>query len=135
MIVPKWDVLLLQEGFCRLEGVNTGVHVLFTPPSRFGALKCPAIIVHSRWSDDVTAAGGGSRWVAVAFKSEIMWISAHLPHSGRGQIEFEATMEEISSFMAAHVGRKFIIGADANAKLWGTTDHYHVGAQVPRTVM
>jgi hypothetical protein len=135
MLVPGWDVLLLQEGFCRLEGINTGAHVLYTPPSRFGALKCPAIIVHRRWLDDVRAAGGGARWVAIAFRSEIMMISAHLPHSGRGLLELELAIEEISSFMAKHAGFKFFIGTDANAKLWGATDHYHVGAQVPRAVM
>ena len=135
MLVPKWDFLLLQEGFCRLEGINTGAHVLFTPPCRCGALKCPAIIVHRRWTDDAKAAGGGARWVAIAFKSGIMLISVHLPHSGRGQLEFELAIEEISSFMAKHVGYKFLIGTDANAKLWGAIDHHHVGAQVPYAAM
>ncbi len=46
--------------------------------------------------------------------------------------EFEATMEEIHMFLTAYEKRTVIIGVDANAKLNGTVDHQHVGAQIPR---
>jgi hypothetical protein len=133
-LTPDWDFLLLQECFSRLEGVCTGQHVLLTPPCRSGALKVPCIIINERWAQHVKLAGGGARWVACTF-GDVMLVTAHLPHSGRGQLEYELTMEELGAFLEVNARFRFMVGVDANAKLWGTTDFCHVGEQVLRAAM
>ena len=64
-VLVQWDVLLLQECFKNLEGVNVGVHELCTPKELSGGLRCPAIVFHERWKGQARASGGTCRWVAV----------------------------------------------------------------------
>ena len=134
-ICPKWDFLLLQETFARLEGISTGNHVLLTPSCRNGGLKIPAIMINKRWAPQVKLAGGGARWVACTFGHNVVLITAHLPHSGRGLLEFELMLEELGTFIAGHARKRIIMGIDANAKLLGTTDYHHVGDQTHMTNM
>ena len=42
-MLVDWDVLLLQECFRKLDGVNVGAHELFTPSELLGGLRCPAV--------------------------------------------------------------------------------------------
>ena len=57
-------VLLLQERFRKLHGVNVGAHELFTPCELLEGLRCPAVIMRQRWSGQTKAVGGASRWTA-----------------------------------------------------------------------
>ncbi len=62
----RWVVLFLQQAFRRTEGVAVGSgHMLFTSPVLTGALRCPAMLVHSRCTSGVEFVGGGERWLAV----------------------------------------------------------------------
>jgi hypothetical protein len=133
-LTPEWDFLLLQESFVRLDGVCTGQHLLLTPSVRSGGLKIPCIMINQRWALHVKLAGSGARWVACTF-GDVMLVAAHLPHSGRGQLEYELTMEELGAFMEVNARYRFMVGVDANAKLWGTTDFRHIGEQVLRSAM
>ncbi len=72
--------------------------------------------------------------MAVDFKGEVLLISAHLPHRGRATIELESPMEELSNFLATKKHRVFR-GIDANTRLNGMTDFYHVGSQMPKANM
>ena len=59
-----WDILFLQEGFSRTEGVASEFeHVLFTPTTLTGNLRCPAVLINERWRNtvDVDYAGSGDR--------------------------------------------------------------------------
>ena len=47
-MLTDWDVVLLQECFRKLDGVNVGAHELFTPCELLGGLRCPAVIMHQR---------------------------------------------------------------------------------------
>ena len=42
----RWDILLLQERFKKLDGVNVSAHELLTPSELVGGLRCPAAITH-----------------------------------------------------------------------------------------
>ena len=64
-ILMQWDVLLLQECFKKLEGVNVGVHELCTPKELSGEWRCPAIVVHERWKGQARASGGTCGWVVI----------------------------------------------------------------------
>ena len=61
-MLPDWDVLLLQECFRKLDGVNVGAHDLFTPSELLGGLRCPAIIVNQKWSEQSKIVGSAARW-------------------------------------------------------------------------
>ena len=78
-----WNVLLLQECFRKLDGVNVGAHELFTPSELVEGLRCPAVIMHQRWSGPSKTVGGASRWTAVELDGQMTIISAHLPHRGK----------------------------------------------------
>ena len=63
-MLTDWDVLMLQECFRKLDGVNVGAHELFTPPELLGGLRCPAVIVNQKWSGlGVRQDGLRSSWV------------------------------------------------------------------------
>ena len=49
-MLADWDVLMLQECFRKLDGVDVDAHELFTPPELLGGLRCPAVIVNQKWS-------------------------------------------------------------------------------------
>ena len=74
-----WDLLMLQECFRKLDGVNVGAHELFTPPELLGGLRCPAVIVNQKWSGQSKIAGSAARWTAVELGGQLTFISAHLP--------------------------------------------------------
>ena len=42
-MLTDWDVLMLQECFRKLGGVNVGAHELFTPPELFDAQQSSSI--------------------------------------------------------------------------------------------
>ena len=80
-----WDMLLLQECFRRLDGVNVGAHELFTLTlsELLGGLRCPAVIVNRKWKGQSKIVEGAARWTAVELDGQLTLISAHLPHKGK----------------------------------------------------
>ena len=52
----RWDAMLLQETFRKLEGLETEGCQIFTlgtfPGKRHGGWRCPAIIVQTRISEE-----------------------------------------------------------------------------------
>ena len=78
-MLTDWDVLLLQECFRKMDGVNVGAHELFTPSELMGGLRCPAVIVNQKWSGQLKIVGGVARWTAVELDGQLTFISAHLP--------------------------------------------------------
>ena len=81
-MLTDWDVLMLQECFRKLDGVNVGAHELFMSPELLGALRCPAVIVNRKWSGQSKIAGCAARWTAVELGGQLTFISALLPHKG-----------------------------------------------------
>ena len=78
-----WDLICLQEGFKRLNGVEIrGGHGVFTPCRQLGGLRSPAIIVRSGSAcDDVVFLASDTRWLAVKSESmKMIFVSLHLPH-------------------------------------------------------
>ena len=127
-----WDVLLLQECFRKLDGVDVGVHELFTPSELLGGLRCPAVIVNRKWKGQSKIVGGAARWTAVELGGQLTFISAHLPHKGSKLGEFEATLTELQEFLNGRPKQHVILGGDFNVSLFGMTDYFHVGESIPR---
>ena len=63
-------------------------------------LRCPAVIMHQRWSGQSKAVGGASRWTAVEPDGQMTISSAHVPHKGKILGDFEAVLTEIQFFMS-----------------------------------
>ena len=65
-MLADYDVLLLQECFRKLDGVNVGAHELFTPSELLRGLRCPAVIVDRKWKGQSKIVGGAARagWTA-----------------------------------------------------------------------
>ena len=103
-MLTDWDVLLLQEGFRKLDGVNVGAHELFTPSALVGRLRCPAVLMHQRWSGQSKAVGGASRWTVVELDGQMTIISAHLPHKGKKLGDFESVLADTQDFMSGETG-------------------------------
>ena len=82
-MLADWDVLLLQECFMKLDGVDVGAHELFTPSELLGGLRCPAVIVNRKWKGQSKIVGIAARWTAVELDGQLTVNSAHLPHKGR----------------------------------------------------
>ena len=131
-MLADWDVLLLQECFRKLDGVNVGAHELFTPSELMGGLRCPAVIVNRKWKGQSKIVGGAARWTAVELDGQLTLISAHLPHKGRKLGEFEAALTEIQEFLNGRPKQHVILGGDFNVNLFGMTDYLHVGESIPR---
>ena len=125
-------MLLLQECFRKLDGVEVGVHELFTPSELLGGLRCPAVIVNRKWKGQSKIVGGAARWTAVELGGQLTFISAHLPHKGKKLGEFEAVLMEIQEFVSERPKQHVILGGDFNASLFGMTDYFHVGESIPR---
>ena len=61
-----WDLICLQEGFKRLNGIEIrGGHGIFTSCRQLRGLRSPAIIVRSGSACDVVFLASGTRWFAV----------------------------------------------------------------------
>ena len=84
LMLTDWDVLLLQECFRKLDGVNVGAHELFTPCELMEGLRCPAVIMHQRWSGQPKAADG---LIAVELDGQMTIISAHFLHKIKREFE------------------------------------------------
>ncbi len=84
--------------------------MLIIPRTRLSGLKSPAIFIHKRWAGEARALGGGDRWVAAEFKSEVLLISAQLPHSGRGMQDYEAVLEDINDCFKRNDIHKVFMG-------------------------
>ena len=79
-----WDLICLQEGFKRLNGIEIrSGHGVFTPCRQLGGLRSLAIIVRSGSAcDDVVFLASDTRWLAVKSESmKMIFVSLHLPHS------------------------------------------------------
>ena len=129
-----WDIACIQEGFRKLDGLDAGHHALFTPPALQRGLRCPAVVVHSRWAGQAKYAGGGERWIAIDFMEEFLVLSAHFPprRSSKTRHAFTTMAEELRTFVQQYVGaRKVVLGMDFNAKLAGMSDWDLVGPAVP----
>ena len=125
-----WDVLFLQEAFCRTEGIDVEFnHYLFTSGTRAGGLRCPAILVNERWGD-VHFITSGARWLAVGMGPSVILISLHLPDIGHDLVEFSACLGEMEQALANMGGRTIYIGMDANTHVHSVVDHLHVGEGV-----
>ena len=80
----RWDVLLLQETFRKLEGLETESCQIFTPENilgrAHGGWRCLAIIAKNRISEECVLPESGVRWVSMEmqFANRVL-ISAHLP--------------------------------------------------------
>ena len=131
-MLADWDVLLLQECFRKLDGVDVGVHELFTPSELLGGLRCPAVIVSRKWKGQSKIVGDAARWIAVELDGQMTLISAHLPHKGSKLGEFEATWRNSKEFLNGRPKQHVIFGRDFNANLFGMTDYFHVGESIPR---
>ena len=81
-MLTDWDVLLLQECFRKLDGVNVDAHEVFTPSELLGGLRCPVVIVNQKWKGQSKIVGGAARWTAVELDGQMTFISAHLLHKG-----------------------------------------------------
>ena len=129
-----WDVLFLQEGFRRTEGIASEFgHLLFTPSTLYGNLRCPAVIVNERWKSavDVAFVGSGDRWVAVSFANEFLFISLHLPHTGgHSVVDFAKPLGELRDFMSTRPERYCMVGMDANVEMGAFVDFHQVGSAV-----
>ena len=73
-MLTGWDVLMLQECFRKLDGVNVGAHELVTPPELLGGLRCLAVIVNQKWGGHSKIAGGSARWIAVELGGQLTFI-------------------------------------------------------------
>ena len=91
-MLTDWDVLLLQECFRKLDGVNVGAHEQFTKSELVGGLRCPAVIMLQRWSGQSKAVGGAGRWTAVELDGQMTFNSAHLPDKEKKLRDFEAAI-------------------------------------------
>ena len=133
-----WDIIMLQEGFRQNEGVPiSGGHLLFTSGHLVGNLRCPAILVHERWTQDTSTSvkliGSGKRWVAVELKSDqlcYVFMSVHLPHCRLPLSQYTETLDEITRVLGGHQGAFCILGLDANVGMEGVVDYVHVGPSV-----
>ena len=80
-----WDLICLQEGFKRLNGIEIrGGHGIFTPCRQLGGLRSPAIIVRSGSAcDDVVFLASDTRWCCKKSVNENdfrIFAFATLPH-------------------------------------------------------
>ena len=127
-MLTDWDVLLLQECFRKLDGVNVGAHELFTPSELLGGLRCPAVIVNRKWKGQSMIVGCAARWTAVELDGQMTFIS----HKGKKMGEFDAVLMEIQEFLNGRPKQHLILGGDFNVSLYGMTDFFHVGESIPR---
>ena len=129
-----WDLICLQEGFKRLEGVSvSGGHGVFTPCRQIGGLRSPAIIVRSgSVCDDVVFLASDPRWLAVKSESlEVIFVSLHLPHRRISLVDYTSTFSVLREALLAYRGAfRFVLGADTNTQLWGCSDGRLVGNSV-----
>ena len=96
-------------------------------------LRCPAVIMHQRWSGQTKAVGISSRWTAVReLGGQLTFMSAHLPHKSRMLGEFETVLAETQDFIHERSGQHLILGGDFNASFYRLTDFHHVGESIPR---
>ena len=100
-------MLLLQECFRKLDGVNVGAHELFTPSELLGGLRCPGVIVNRKWKGQSKIVGGAARWTSVELDGQLTLISAHLLHKLG---EFEAALMEIQEFVNGRSKQHVILG-------------------------
>ena len=117
-MLADWDVLLLQECFRKLDGVNVGAHELFTPSELMGGLRCLAVIVNRKRKGQSKIVGSAARWTAVELDGQLNLISAHLPQKGRKLGEFEATLAELQEFLNGRPKQHVILGGDFNVNLF-----------------
>ena len=130
-----WDILMLQEGFRRSEGIAlASKHLLFTSGQISGGLRCPALLVHERWARDdsgfVKFAGSGTRWVAVELDAKYIFVSLHLPHRKIPTETYAETLAEVTTLLHAHAGKIAIIGMDANVSQCGGYSRLCAGGRV-----
>ena len=116
-MLTDWHVLLLQENFRKLDGVNVGAHEVFTLCELLGGLRCPAVIMQvdcsrARWTDDY----------------HFSPFALQRKESGRFRVGFDGNPE----FMSGRPGQHLILGGDFNVSLHGLTDYHHVGESIPR---
>ena len=131
----KWDVLAIQEGFKKQEGLESKGHVVFTAPERSGNLFCPAVIINKRWATSARYAAGGARWVAATVNKDILAVSAHLPYATKRFKAFNDVLLEIEAFLETRKEKFWIIGADLSVKLSGQSDFERIGPSVPNADM
>jgi len=127
-----WDFVCLQEAFTHSADIEfEGGHLIY-PSSEVGSgLRCPAVLVHKRWSSSSRIAGSGVRWVCVEIEGHFDIVSLHLPHSGIHISEFITCLEELRGFL--NLRRRLVfLGVDANTELGCVSDFVHVGPGIPQ---
>ena len=105
-------------------------HWLITSGTVVGGLRCPAVLVHERYTN-VRFAGGGQRWAAVTVDEKFLLVSLHLPHKGLDIFEFNACLKELRDFLGSFAQYILLIGMDANTTVQSSIDHIHIGHHVP----
>ena len=126
-----WDVMTIQEGFRKQEGLNSGGHELYTAPQLTkGNLRCPAILIHQRWAGQSTYLDGGTRWLAVSLWETATILSIHLPHSGCKISDFQDTLSEVHGFLEKRPKGALLLGMDCNVSLAGVVDRDLIGEAV-----
>ena len=110
-MLVDWDVLLLQECFRKLDGVDVGVHELFTPSELLGGLRCPAVIVNRKWKGQSKIVGGGGKMDC----GRAGWTAD--PH-----FSSLASLTEIQEFLNGRPKQHVILGGYFNVNLFGMTD-------------
>ena len=126
-----WDVMTILEGFRKQEGLNSGVHQLFTAPQLTkGNLRCPEIVIHQRCAGQSTYLDGGTRWLAVSLWKTVTILSVHLPHSGCKISDYQDTLSEVHSFLEKRPKGALFLGTDCNVSLAGVKDCDLIGEAV-----
>ena len=131
-LTMRWDALLLQETFRKLEGLETEGCQIFTPgnlpESRHGGWRCPAIIVQKRVCEECVFLESGDRWVAIKMQtSNRVLISAHVPTIKAPLEDFNVPLHEIEQLIQKFPNHEVILGVDANTKVFSFEDGWHVG--------
>ena len=83
--VFAWDILMLQEGFVKTEGIQSDCkHVIYTPEQIVTGLRTPAIVVNEKCHGKSRLLSCGIRLVAVELRMHhitTIFVSVHLPHA------------------------------------------------------
>ena len=110
-------------------------HLLLTAPRLEGNLRCPSIIVRSELAGKVKYVGGGIRWLAAELATghgrPVLLVAAHFPHVRIPTEIFTEVLQDLDGILAMHGDHDIIIGMDANTKLDGLVDHFHIGPHFP----
>ena len=125
----RWDIILVQEGPHSEENtvdVIEGGHV-WCVGAAGDRPRSVAILLHSRWAGHYSqfrSNGGRVCFIDVVISNlNYRFISAHLPHSGYGDLDYAAALEMLGSTIThSQLTHTLVIGVDANAVVGQQSD-------------